>query len=116
MVLAAWSIAAAATGMSMAAAETYPTAPCLVLVTFDTTRREAFGAFGGPAGLSPNLDSLAGAVTRYTSAVAPSPLTLHSHATLLTGIDTRQHGVRTKVNAELPGSMETLAEVLRRKG
>jgi len=99
-----------------AAAEQIGPAPCLVLVTLDTTRRDAIGAFGGPAGLTPNVDALAGAGTRYTRAVAPSPLTLPSHATLLTGLDPPQHGVRTNGTAALPASMETLAEVLSREG
>ena len=62
--------------------------PSLLLITLDTTRADALGAWGGGAAAStPNLDGLAAAGVRYARAVAPSPLTLPSHATLLTGLD-----------------------------
>jgi len=90
--------------------------PNLVLVTFDTTRRDTVGAFGGPSDLTPNLDALAEIGVRFARAVAPSPLTLPSHSTLLTGLDPPQHGVRTNGTAVLSRDVTTLAEVLKGQG
>jgi arylsulfatase A-like enzyme/Flp pilus assembly protein TadD len=88
----------------------------LVLITFDTTRRDAIGVFGGPPELTPNFDALAADGVRYLRAVAPSPLTLPSHATILTGLDPPQHGVRTNGTSALPSSVPTLASLLNDAG
>ena len=91
------------------------TAPNLVLITLDTTRADAVGAYGGAA-LTPVLDGLAAAGTRWTGAVAPAPLTLPSHATLLTGLDPPEHGVRSNGGEVLPSGIPTLAEMLASRG
>ena len=84
--------------------------PSLLLITLDTTRADALGAWGGGAAAStPNLDELAAAGVRYARAVAPSPLTLPSHATLLTGLDPLEHGVRGNGTGALPPDVATLA-------
>lgn len=90
-------------------------APSLVLITLDTTRADAVGAYGGDAG-TPVLDALAAAGTRWERAVSPAPLTLPSHATILTGLDPPLHGVRSNGGEVLPPGIPTLAEVLAGRG
>src|SRR5438105_6700433 len=58
----------------------------LLLVTIDTLRADRVGAFGGPAGLTPNLDRLAAEGFRLTRAYSAAPLTLPSHASILAGV------------------------------
>jgi len=116
VLLVVWSLTVAANGVSMAVAETGPTAPCLVLVTLDTTRRDAVGTYGDHSTVTPTLDSLAADGVRYLRAVASSPLTLPSHATLLTGLDPPEHGVRSNGSETLPMGVQTLAEVLAGQG
>ena len=65
----------------------------LLLVTIDTLRADALGAYGGPAA-TPALDALARAGIRFTFAHAQAVLTLPSHASILTGLYPYQHGIR----------------------
>jgi len=89
----------------------------VLLMTLDTTRADAIGAYGGPAAArTPTLDGLAAAGVRYRRAVAPSPLTLPSHATLMTGVDPPGHGVRGNGTTALGSGLPTLAEVLSARG
>lgn len=88
----------------------------LVLLTLDTTRADHLGAQGARPGLTPHLDALAARGVRYARAVAPSPLTLPAHCSLLTGLDPPAHGVHDNGTAALPGGVPTLAQVLAKSG
>lgn len=91
--------------------------PSLLLVTLDTTRSDVIGAYGASAAAdTPNLDDLAASGVRYRRAVAASPLTLPSHATLMTGLDPPSHGVRGNGTAALGPGLPTLAGVLAARG
>src|SRR6478672_9401347 len=56
----------------------------VLLVTIDTLRADRVGAYGSSLGLTPTLDRLAGEGVRFANAFAHVPLTLPSHATILT--------------------------------
>jgi arylsulfatase A-like enzyme len=58
--------------------------PNVLLVTFDTTRADRLGAYGGQAA-TPVLDALAERGVLYEQAIAPAPLTEASHLSILTG-------------------------------
>jgi arylsulfatase A-like enzyme/Flp pilus assembly protein TadD len=115
-----WLAVVAASMTATAAAEGLHAAtppPSLLLITLDTTRADAIGAYGGAAAaVTPNLDALAAAGVRYARAVAPSPLTLPSHASLLTGLDPLEHSVRGNGTAALPAGIPTLAAALGERG
>ena len=66
--------------------------PNVLLVTFDTTRADRIGVYGGNA-VTPNLDSLAAEGARFETAVAGAPLTEASHLTIHTGLPVYQTGV-----------------------
>lgn len=66
--------------------------PDLVLISLDTLRADHLGSYGAEREVSPFLDRLAEEGTRFADAWAPSPWTLPSHATLLTGRHTFEHG------------------------
>lgn len=86
----------------------------VVLVVVDTLRADALGVHGSPVA-TPVMDGLARSGVRFETALAPSPETAPSHATLFTGQNPQRHGVKRN-GLVLPESAETLAEVLREHG
>jgi arylsulfatase A-like enzyme len=89
--------------------------PPIVIVTLDTTRRDALSPWGGPEAASPNLERVAGHATVYDNAWAVSPWTLPSHASIFTGLYPYRHGAGVSED-HLPGRFETLAELLSDSG
>jgi arylsulfatase A-like enzyme len=88
----------------------------LLLVVIDTLRADAVSVYGAVEGTTPAFDELARAGRLYTRAYAPSPWTLPSHASLLSGLDLGGHGVGIGGRVVLPGEIETLAERLQAAG
>lgn len=64
----------------------------VLLVTFDTTRADRLGAYGGNA-KTPVIDELAASGVLFEQAIAPAPLTEASHLALLTGKPLHQTGI-----------------------
>jgi arylsulfatase A-like enzyme/Tfp pilus assembly protein PilF len=87
----------------------------LLLITIDTLRADALGAYGGRAE-TPNLDALASTGARFTFAHAHAVMTLPSHASILTGRLPFEHGVRDNAGFRLGDSPPTLAEAARARG
>ncbi len=87
-----------------------------VVVTLDTTRADAIGCFGGPAGLTPVLDGLAEEAVAYQNARTVVPLTLPAHASMFTGLYPPRHTIRDNNVVILPPSARTLAERARERG
>jgi len=99
------------------AAEPKERAPVSVLlVTLDTTRADRLGCYGADLATTPNLDAVARKGVRFDEAISPAPLTLPSHASLMTGRVPRRHGVRNNALFRLSDEPEVLAEALRRHG
>ena len=59
--------------------------PNIVLVTLGSTRADRMGFLGAKTKTSPNLDSLAGQSMVFEQAFSQAPLTVVSHATILSG-------------------------------
>jgi arylsulfatase A-like enzyme len=97
-----------------------PTAPPpdLVLVVIDTCRRDALGSYGADPTVTPHLDAFAREHVRFERAIAPSPWTLPSVATMLTGRMPGIHGAygQGKNLTVLRPEIATGAEVLRDRG
>jgi len=91
----------------------------ILLICIDTTRADRFGRFDGTAPVTPNLDRLADEAVVFDQAIAAASWTKPSVPSLLTGLYPSQHGVldtgRAGVDV-LPDEVETLAEILSRKG
>src|SRR5207247_7237467 len=68
--------------------------PNVLLITVDTLRADRVGAYGWRAAATPVLDRLAKGGTLFPNAFTAVPVTLASHATLLTGRNPHHHGVR----------------------
>ncbi|HEX7180721.1 MAG TPA: sulfatase-like hydrolase/transferase [Thermoanaerobaculia bacterium] len=88
----------------------------LILITLDTTRADHLGAWGWPHARTPSLDALAARGTRFARCDTAAPITLPSHATLLTGLYPPRHGVRDNGTFALAERFETVAEKLASRG
>ena len=86
----------------------------VVLITIDTLRADRVGAYGGPA-RTPAIDALARAGARFDRAYATAPITLTSHASLMTGRYPPGHGGRHN-GMRIDLTTPTLAEVFARAG
>jgi len=87
----------------------------VVLVTIDTLRADRVGAYGYAAARTPHIDALARGGSRFDLAFATAPVTLPSHASLMTGRYPAGHGARhngIRIDMQTP----TLAESFARSG
>jgi choline-sulfatase len=86
----------------------------LVLITIDTLRADHVGAYGYRPARTPALDRLARGIL-FEHAFAAAPITLPSHATILTGRYPPGHGARDN-GLHMSVTVPTLATVLRSRG
>ena len=87
----------------------------LVLITIDTLRADHVGAYGWAAARTPTLDALARDGAIFERAYAAAPITLPSHATILTGRYPPGHGARDN-GIRMSSSVPTLATELHARG
>jgi arylsulfatase A-like enzyme/Tfp pilus assembly protein PilF len=88
-----------------------PAARNLLLITIDTLRADRVGAYGYKAARTPGIDALAARGARFDSAFSSAPITLTSHATIMTGRYPPGHGARhngSRVDPNVPTMAETL--------
>lgn len=90
--------------------------PNLLLVTIDTLRPDHLHCYGYEQVQTPSIDSLADAGIRFTEAFTPIPITLPSHAVILTGTFPMMSGMHDFSGNVLSSSQPTLATVLRARG
>lgn len=88
----------------------------IILVTLDTTRADHIGCYGYRSAKTPALDALAERGVRFERAYTPVPLTLPSHASLMTGLYPPEHGLFVNGRGRLDNSIPVLAETLRAAG
>lgn len=93
-----------------------PAEPNVVLVTVDTLRADRLGCYGFDQARTPHVDLLAKQGVLAEHAIATVPITLPSHASILTGLYPPAHGVRDNGIQTVPEDVETLAERLKQKG
>lgn len=105
-------VALAAAGTAGCPMSSRVAGPPILLITLDTTRADRIGAYGYADARTPVLDRLAARGILFEHAYAPVPLTLPSHASMLTGDYPAEHGLRTNGAGSLPESTLTLAELL----
>ena len=86
--------------------------PDILLVTIDTLRADRVGAYGDPLAKTPHIDRLAATGALVREAHAVTPLTLPSHASILTGLMPDKHGLRDNGGFRLAEDTTTLAEAL----
>ncbi|MBC7349104.1 MAG: sulfatase-like hydrolase/transferase [Candidatus Aminicenantes bacterium] len=85
----------------------------LILVTVDTLRADRLGCYGHRPDVTPAINRLAREGLLFENCIAPTPLTLPSHTTILTGTLPIHHGVRDNGGFVAPAQLETMAESFR---
>ncbi len=93
-----------------------PAPPSILLVTIDTLRADRVGAYGAGPGRTPTLDALAAQGVVVEDAWSSVPLTLPSHATILSGLEPPHHGVHDNGTYVFPPEPPTLAGLLSSQG
>ena len=88
----------------------------VLLITIDTLRADRVGAYGDKKAQTPNIDALASRGVLFREAHSHSPLTLPSHASILTGLYPSEHGVRDNSGFSLDEDVRTIAEALDDQG
>ncbi|MEO8587229.1 MAG: sulfatase [Acidobacteriota bacterium] len=94
--------------------------PNVLLVTLDTVRADHLSLYGYPRDTTPRLRHFAESATIYARAIAPSNMTLATHASLFTGRAASEH--RAHYDAGRPAgrplgvALPTLAEIFVKRG
>ena len=76
---------------NLAAEKTTAGKPNIILITLDSARTDRMGFLGARSRLTPNLDAIAHQGIVFAQAYAQAPLTVESHATMLTGLYPQVH-------------------------
>jgi arylsulfatase A-like enzyme/Flp pilus assembly protein TadD len=87
-----------------------------LFITMDTTRADYLGCYGRTTAQTPHIDRLAREGTLFTRCTTCSPLTLPSHASMMTAVYPYVHGARQNGTGRLAESNVTLAETLKATG
>jgi choline-sulfatase len=88
----------------------------VLLITIDTLRADALGAYGNTTVSTPWLDRMSAGGVRFTRALAQTVVTLPSHANILSGRYPFRHGVRENSGFRFPSDLDTLATLLKARG
>ncbi len=89
--------------------------PSIILLSLDTTRRDALAPYGAPSQVTPALATFAERATVFEQALATSSWTLPSHGSMFTGLYPSRHRAGVSVD-KLPSNIATLAQILRGEG
>jgi len=89
--------------------------PNIVLITLESTRADRLGFLGAKLKLTPALDGIARQSVIFQQAYAHAPLTVASHATILSGTYP-QTNQATEFGSPLPSSLPFLPELLHSRG
>jgi choline-sulfatase len=110
--LVACAITASACGRGT---QSNPTARHVLLITIDTIRADHVGAYGYNRARTPTIDAIARRGVVFEHAYAAAPITLPSHATILTGRYPPGHGARDN-GIHVSATVRTLATELHARG
>jgi choline-sulfatase len=91
------------------------TRPNIILITLDSIRADRMGFLGSKAGLTSNLDRLARHSMVFEQAYSQTPLTVVSHATILSGTYPQTHRV-TEFGARLAPTLPFIPDLLQVRG
>ena len=81
----------------------------IILISIDTLRADRLPLYGYRSGSTPVLDGLGREAIVFEDVYSHGPLTLPSHASLLTGLLPTHHGVRDNIGYTLKPTNRTLA-------
>lgn len=93
----------------------YNRKPNILIVTVDTLRSDYLGCYGNSQIQTPNIDQLAQWGVLFKTAVCEMPTTTPSHASILTSLEPRVHGILTN-SWTIRTTITTIPEILKAKG
>ncbi|MGH9349984.1 MAG: sulfatase-like hydrolase/transferase [Vicinamibacterales bacterium] len=93
----------------------HPRARHVLLITIDTLRADRVGSYGYAPARTPALDALARRGALFTRAYATAPITLTSHASMMTGRYPPGHGARHN-GVAMQADVPVLAEAFKQAG
>jgi len=88
----------------------------IMLITIDTLRWDYVSAYSSRKAQTPVLDRLAEEGTQFKTCIAQIPLTLPSHATILSGAYPLCHHVSDNSGFQVPGQLQLVSEILKNHG
>lgn len=97
--------------LALAGCSGEPRPPHIFVISIDTLRADALAPWGETRVETPTASALAAEGTLFTRAVTPMGITIPVHATMLTGLMPRHHGVRANVHRlaeDVPAIVEDL--------
>jgi arylsulfatase A-like enzyme len=94
----------------------HPSPPNIILVVFDTARRDRFGCYGYGRPTTPTVDGLARGGLVVETMISNGPWTMPAHGALFSGLYPSQHGCTTKGRRLRPTVATTVAEWLGCRG
>jgi len=89
--------------------------PNVVLITLDSTRADRMGFLASKTKLTPNLDGIAGQSMVFEQAYSQAPLTVVSHATILSGTYPQTNRA-SELGSRLAPALPFLPDLLRARG
>jgi len=89
--------------------------PDVIFIMIDTLRKDRLGCYGSDRGLTPGIDALSRESIVFDDAIAQSPWTRPSVASMFTGLPPYEHGVVDRDDA-LPDTAWVLPERLKEAG
>ena len=90
--------------------------PNVLFITLDTTRADRLGCYGYEPARTPTYDGLAARGVLFDNAYCQVPLTLPSHASMMTGTLPSTNGIRINAGGVLTDSTPTLASAFQARG
>ena len=112
-ILVVWLLAASA--QAVATTRKAPAGTPVVLISVDTLRADRLSCYGDRDHVTSNIDAFANGGTLFSGASALVPLTLPSHASLLTSTYPFCHGIKDN-GEQLKRPLPTLASILKNRG
>ncbi len=88
----------------------------VILISIDTLRADHLPMYGYDKVETPHLDALRGDSILFANAYSHVPLTLPSHASILTGLLPPGHGVRSNIGYRLRAETPSIPSLLRGAG
>ncbi|MEX2498466.1 MAG: sulfatase [Wenzhouxiangellaceae bacterium] len=105
----------AAIMLALAGCASEQSPPHIFVISIDTLRADYLAPYGYDRVETPTASALAAEGTLFTRAVTPMGITIPVHATMLTGLMPREHGVRANVH-RLADDIPAIAEDLNAAG
>jgi arylsulfatase A-like enzyme/Flp pilus assembly protein TadD len=88
----------------------------VILISIDTLRSDRLPAYGYKGVETPHIDALRADAILYERAYSHTPLTLPSHASMLTGLLPADNGIRDNIGFSLDPKIPTLPELMKKNG